>query len=332
MFMKPALSEVSIIYTLPFSTTVWFTYAAVVTILTVALVYSMRAEQSMMPNRKYIPVRWSDAALDSLGIVCQQGASQSPVNPSSRIVFIFLLLLSVFLLTSYSAIIVSLLQTTSNAINTIPELMDSGFTLSMRNISYSTAFVNDTNDPDVKRLYFEKLYTQPPEKAFTTLEVGVANIRKGLHAFQGDADAYKFISDTMEEHEKCRFKEIVFFVTNSLGYPVRKGSPYKELIARKGRWLTEVGFTDFEYKRWYNQKPKCVDNSQGFVSVRIQDFYPTLVVLAYGILLSFVVLFFEVLHHKAQSRLHRGEGRTVPPPRKERRVIAVQDVQHKWLN
>jgi hypothetical protein len=93
--------------------------------------------------------------------------------------------------------------------------------------------LQDTNDPEVKRLYFEKLYTQPPDKAFTSNEVGVANIRKGLHAFQSDADVYKVMSDTLEEHEKCRYKEIVVFVTNCLAYPVRKGSQYKELMARK---------------------------------------------------------------------------------------------------
>jgi hypothetical protein len=98
---------------------------------------------------------------------------------------------------------------------------------------YFITVLQDTNDPDVKRLYFEKLYTQPIERAFTSNEIGVANIRKGLHAFQSDADVYKVMSDTLEEHEKCRYKEIVVFVTNCLAYPVKKGSPYKEFIARK---------------------------------------------------------------------------------------------------
>lgn len=75
-------------------------------------------------------------------IIFVLGVSGIPENPSSRIVFLFLLLLSVFLLTSYSAIIVSLLQTTSSAINSISELMNSQFKLSMRNITYSITYVN----------------------------------------------------------------------------------------------------------------------------------------------------------------------------------------------
>jgi hypothetical protein len=73
MFLKPSLSEVSVIYTLPFSRTVWISYALLVAILTIALVFAVRAEQRLRPSEKHRPVRWSGAALNSLGIVCQQG-------------------------------------------------------------------------------------------------------------------------------------------------------------------------------------------------------------------------------------------------------------------
>jgi hypothetical protein len=70
----------------------------------------------------------------------------------------------------------------------------------------------------------------------------------------------------------------------------------------RARWLREIGFVGREYKRWYNQKPKCADNRQGFVSVQIQDFYPALVILAYGILFSVVILFLEVFWIKIHLR------------------------------
>ena len=79
---------------------------------------------------------------------------------SSRIVFLSLLLLSLFLSTSYSAIIVSLLQTTSSAINSLRDLMDSPFTLSMTevasNMNYvnvSLIFKNVTTDKLIKNLW-----------------------------------------------------------------------------------------------------------------------------------------------------------------------------------
>jgi len=73
MFLKPSLSEVSVIYTLPFSRTVWISYALLVAILTIALVFAVRTEQRLRPSEEHRPVRWSGAALHSLGIVCQQG-------------------------------------------------------------------------------------------------------------------------------------------------------------------------------------------------------------------------------------------------------------------
>ena len=70
------------------------------------------------------------------------GVSNPPENVSSRIAFLALLMLSVFVLTSYSAIIVSLLQTSSEAINTLAELTDSGFQLSMRDIVFNANYSN----------------------------------------------------------------------------------------------------------------------------------------------------------------------------------------------
>ena len=70
----------------------------------------------------------------------------------------------------------------------------------------------------------------------------------------------------------------------------------------RARWLREIGFVGREYKRWYHQKPKCADNSQGFVSVRIQDFYPALVVFAYGVVLSLLILILEIAYSKLQRQ------------------------------
>ena len=70
------------------------------------------------------------------------GSTRDPRSVSSRIIFLSLLLLSLFLSTSYSAIIVSLLQTTSTAINSLRDLMDSPFTLSLMNDEGHIYYVN----------------------------------------------------------------------------------------------------------------------------------------------------------------------------------------------
>ncbi|KAJ9593927.1 hypothetical protein L9F63_014641 [Diploptera punctata] len=50
-FLKPTLSDVSIIYTLPFSNGVWITYAIAVFIISLALYLSMKVEGKINTNR-----------------------------------------------------------------------------------------------------------------------------------------------------------------------------------------------------------------------------------------------------------------------------------------
>jgi hypothetical protein len=84
----------------------------------------------------------------------------------------------------------------------------------------------ETTDPAVTRVFNEKLYTQPFQEAFTTEVVGMEKIRRGLYAYHGLSGAYKIISDTYEDHEKCRFKEVGMFTSLHLCLTARKGSPY----------------------------------------------------------------------------------------------------------
>jgi hypothetical protein len=58
-------------------------------------------------------------------------------------------------------------------------------------------------------------------------------MRRGLYAFHGDADAFRIISETYDEHEKCRLKSIKMFSSVQGAVTVRKGSPYKEHIRQR---------------------------------------------------------------------------------------------------
>jgi hypothetical protein len=68
---------------------------------------------------------------------------------------------------------------------------------------------------------------------------------------------------------------------------------YISFVICRARWLREIGLVGREYKYWFYQKPKCDSNSQGFVSVRIQDFYPVLFILLFGIVSSLGILVAE---------------------------------------
>ena len=93
--------------------------------------------------------------------------------------------------------------------------------------------MQETSDPEIQELYFKHLFTQPYHKAFTTTEVGVASMRRGMQAFHCDEEAFPFISGTYDEDEKCRLKYIRMFSTVQLALAVRKGSHYKEHIRER---------------------------------------------------------------------------------------------------
>jgi len=103
-----------------------------------------------------------------------------------------------------------------------------------------TFILQETTDPEVTRVFKEKLYTQPFKEAFTTVDVGMEKIRKGLYAYHGLAEAYKTISDTYEDHEKCRFKEIKMFTSSHMSITAKKGSPYTPHIKERCRKLRNV--------------------------------------------------------------------------------------------
>lgn len=67
----------------------------------------------------------SDVAILSLGAVCQQGAAAIPFCVPGRITTIMLFTSLMFLYTSYSANIVALLQSSSNSIQTLEDLLKS---------------------------------------------------------------------------------------------------------------------------------------------------------------------------------------------------------------
>jgi hypothetical protein len=73
MFLKPSLSEVSVIYTLPFKSSVWVAYIAVMSILTVAMFITHRMEHQMNPSQPAL--QFGDAVLNSLALMCQEGES-----------------------------------------------------------------------------------------------------------------------------------------------------------------------------------------------------------------------------------------------------------------
>lgn len=141
-----------------------------------------------------------------------------------------------FLHTSYTASIVALLQSSSNTINTLEELLQSSLNFGVEDTPYHRFWFPAQTEPTRKAIYKQKIIPQGQQPAYMTMDEGVSRLRKGIFAFHAElSPAYKVIEKTFYEHEKCGLKVIDYLNLISPWFAIQKHSPYKELI--KTTWV-----------------------------------------------------------------------------------------------
>lgn len=144
IFRAPPLSYVANVFVLPFDTMVWYGCLIMVTIIPVALFAISKWEWSEPVFRKKIESmqtalrgEFSDVIMLEFSAVSQQGYDVEPKSISGRIATIFTFVMLMFLYTAYSAYIVALLQTTTDSIKTVEDLLSSRIKLGVEDIVYA---------------------------------------------------------------------------------------------------------------------------------------------------------------------------------------------------
>lgn len=224
VFRAPSLSQVSNIYQLPFERDVWLCSIAFV-IITILCIYSI-TRYDVKPQSSF-----SDSVILAVGAVCQTGMQFDSRLISTRIAIIVLFVAALFLFTSYTANIVALLQSSANNIRTVEDLLASDLDVGIQDEAYNKYFFKNTDDPVRKALYDRKI--APPKKPpnFFNLSYGVNRIRQGLFAFQMESGSgYMLMENTYYEHEKCGLKEIKALPLSDPWVPMKKNSPYREIM------------------------------------------------------------------------------------------------------
>ncbi|XP_011343122.1 glutamate receptor ionotropic, delta-2 isoform X3 [Ooceraea biroi] len=145
VFRRPLLSTVSNIFILPFQRNVWLAIAVFLIVAFCLLYLSIKWEyqrdetesatywHQLNPNQPTI----SDNIFILLGAFAQQGYMYEPYRVPSRIVTLMLLLASLSLYAAYTANIVGLLQSTTDSIKTIPDLLSSPLKLGAQDVVYN---------------------------------------------------------------------------------------------------------------------------------------------------------------------------------------------------
>lgn len=105
---------------------------------------------------KYYPLRAnpSDVILMELSAITQQGSECEPKSNAGRIATIFTFIALMFLYTSYSANIVALLQSTTESIRSLEDLLHSRISLGVEDIVYAHYYFEVISYFKFKMCYF----------------------------------------------------------------------------------------------------------------------------------------------------------------------------------
>lgn len=127
VFRSPKLSFTDDVFVLPFDIFVWYSIICLVIVSSTVLLFTNFLDIKSRKHGTGVNSKilfWEMLSL-TLGAACQQGTSVNIKNVAGKIMTFIIFLALMFLYVSYSAAIVALLQSPSNRINTLEDLLSS---------------------------------------------------------------------------------------------------------------------------------------------------------------------------------------------------------------
>lgn len=168
------------------------------------------------------------------GAVCQQGTNLSMPTTSGRFVLMTTFLATLALFTSYSASIVTLIQSRSKSIQALNNFVDSPLMLGIHDVDWIRMKFLNENDKIFQQLYERKIQSQNSDSWIADTFVGLEQVRSELFGFLIELpEAYQVISRTYTESEKCSLNELNVFRLPMNTITVKKNSGFKELIKQR---------------------------------------------------------------------------------------------------
>ncbi|XP_044263055.1 ionotropic receptor 75a-like [Tribolium madens] len=304
IFRAPPLSYVTNVFTLPFDTAVWH-YCFVMVAIVVVCIYIIvvwewketKFEEKNTPSHvDTLRPNIFDVVMFEIGAITQQGSNAEPKSNSGRIITIFSFLTLMFLYTSYSANIVALLQSTSDSIRNLEDLLNSRIKLGVEDIVYAHYYFENAQEPVKKAIYQQKVAPKGQKPNFMTAEEGIRKVQEGFFAFHVElSTGYKIISEMFQEGEKCGLKEIGYVNLIEPSLAMQKKSPYKEVMKVGIRKMHETGIQNRELRKIYTQKPQCHSRGSNFGSVGLIDCYSAFLTFGVGIALALLLFVMELI-------------------------------------
>uniref|UniRef100_A0A0K8TUC6 Ionotropic Receptor n=1 Tax=Epiphyas postvittana TaxID=65032 RepID=A0A0K8TUC6_EPIPO len=309
IFHEPPLSYQNNLYLLPFNTSVWYCCGSFVVVMIVVLLINAQWEAKKLKKESANTVLFpsvSEVTVFVVSAITQQGSTVELKGSLGRVVIFILFLAFLFLYTAYSASIVVLLQSSSNQIRTLSDLLQSKLEIGAEDTPYNRFWFAAAKDPVRKAIYEKKLAPKGSIPKFYGMVEGIKMMQNKPFAFHANLGVgYQIIQQYFQEHEKCGFQEITFLQDSTPWSSCYKLSPYKEIFKIGQIRIQEHGIANRINHLIFAKRPVCSVRGGRFVSVSIVDCYPSMLVLLYGLVLAVMILFVEILYDKRCSARKR---------------------------
>ncbi|XP_023163443.1 glutamate receptor ionotropic, kainate 1 isoform X2 [Drosophila hydei] len=251
----------------------------------------------------------SDSFWFTIGTLMQQGSDIYPRATSTRIISSIWGFFSLIIVASYTANLAAFL-TVERMINPIENAEDLA---SQTEISYGTldsgstmTFFRDSMIETYKKMW--RIMDNKKPMAFTsTYEDGIRRVNQGNYAFLMESTMLDYIVQ-----RDCNLTQIGGLLdTKGYGIATPKGSPWRDKISLAILELQEKGDIQMLYDKWWkNTDETCKrisSNKQSKANaLGLDSIGGVFVVLITGILVAFIVSFFEfMINFRRQAKLMR---------------------------
>lgn len=287
------------IFLQPLSPWVWHLIVILVLVVSILITTMMG-----LIKKKTQIVSFPRAFVITIGILCQQGFIENIQKQSVRVTFFVTIMFSLIIYQFYSSFIVSsLLTSPPKTLSTVRKLIDSHLKVGIEDIAYNIDFFQTTTDKVALELFKKKIERN---NNFFPVEEGLCLMQKGGFAFHVDTSyGYQLIREMMTEDEICELHEMLLFPIRPLYQTVAKDSPYREFFIVNLQRLRENGIMNYHRRRWSAAKPKCVKSITKIKAVDMGQASVIFILLAVAVLVSFLVLFGEIVHFKMTKRFEK---------------------------
>ncbi|XP_068632670.1 glutamate receptor U1-like [Battus philenor] len=279
-------SAVRNIFLTPFNSSLLGCVFVIALLITVAILLISNFTPFDTSNKS---MAFTEALIWSTGILCQQGSSRSPSNPSASVLLIVCLLFALIMYSSYTAFITSVLSVRVASVDTVTAVLQSpNLKIGYIRNGPDQMYLMLTKDAKLNAFYIRGY--ADAENLVSSAEEGLLRAIKQDYAFFSEQRmARSALRSLSQACGRCSLRELVVPSTRAhLAFPISRDSPYARPFLVSFLQLRSSGVLMRLEKTLVPAMPRCTPPPR-FTSARYTDVRSALMLFSIGIISSLLI-------------------------------------------